>query len=211
MFLPTCALLVSGALLGGCSSDSKSDSTSGTTPPAASTTALPTTPLSTPAVVSTSVPIPTLTPSTSPEPTTSSAEANGTNFGYVKAVDSEKTPPTLTVDYAQLLTGEAADKAAQEDGVIGPGEHIENDYYIRNQNRRLRTFGIASTASVKLLPRQPDGGIDSTETVPRDIPFFLAIYSDDKPPGYEGDVTQIAYNVTLKGGVVTAIDEVFFP
>jgi hypothetical protein len=199
---------------GACNSSSKSPVVAAPSVTASATTTAttgaPTDAASTSVEPTSASPTATLTPSTSPEPTTSSAAANGTNFGYVKTGNSSATPPTLTIDYAQLLTGPAADKAAQEDGVIGPGQHIENDYYIRNKNPKLRTFPISPSATVQLLPRNPDGS-SSSETVAKDVPFFLSVYSASKPPGYDGDVTMLAYNITLHDGVVTAIAEVFFP
>jgi len=67
----------------------------------------------------------------------------------------------LTFDLIQWFQGNAADKAAREDGVIGPGEHIENDIYSRNDSKQLRTFDVDSGAPVTVVwwhkDMDPDG------------------------------------------------------
>ena len=73
-------------------------------------------------------------------------------FGYIVGI--EKTTDgrdALEVDYAQWLFGEEATLAAREDGVIGPDDFIENDYYIRNENPRLRIIPIDDYAFVLLF------------------------------------------------------------
>ncbi len=60
--------------------------------------------------------------------------------GEVTAGSGETVPwpLLLQVDYADWLTGDAANQAAIEDGVIAVGETVPNDYYIRNRNDLLR-------------------------------------------------------------------------
>lgn len=54
----------------------------------------------------------------------------------------------LRINYVDFLTGAEADAAAIADGVIPPGEHVDNDYYVRDNNPRLRVFNISDTAEI---------------------------------------------------------------
>jgi hypothetical protein len=60
------------------------------------------------------------------------------------------TPPdaTLTFDLAEFLTGEAAAQAAAEHGDESPPP---NDYYIVNDNPKLRTMPIAPDATIQAI------------------------------------------------------------
>lgn len=55
--------------------------------------------------------------------------------------------PTLTFDYVQFLTGAAATKAA-----AAHGDTAENDYYVANDNPKLRTFPVSAAIVIKLHP-----------------------------------------------------------
>lgn len=72
------------------------------------------------------------TTTTTPQPasTTSTTRAGETieQFGFVRSM----TGGTLVFDPAEMLTGDEALDAAREDGIIGAGEELPNDFYIRN-------------------------------------------------------------------------------
>ncbi|MEP6477643.1 MAG: hypothetical protein ABJC60_10255, partial [Actinomycetota bacterium] len=75
-------------------------------------------------------------PSTaSPRPSPSPEIEDGKHFVFVKTATTG-TPGTLRFDLAYLLTGEEANQAAQENGDEVP---VPNDYYIVNDNPKLRT------------------------------------------------------------------------
>src|SRR5688572_11617641 len=92
-----------------------------------------------PSVAATSSsPSPSSSPTRSAVPSASASRTDlkdGKHPGYLKSLDTTKL--TLVVDVVQFLTGEAAEKAAKEDGKEA------FDYYIRNQNPLLRTLPIA--------------------------------------------------------------------
>jgi hypothetical protein len=129
----TAAAVLAGALLVGACSGAPSTSggptgASGTTPASSATGA-------------------TAEPST-PVASASPLIEDGKNFAFVKSVDTSTDPATVTYDLAYFLTGDAAAKAAREHGDETPPP---NDYYIVNDNPKLRTVALAPGARVVLL------------------------------------------------------------
>jgi hypothetical protein len=126
---------------------------------------------------------------------------DGNSFGYLKGVDVGGS--TITIDIAELLTGDEAVQAAIEDGVLEPGEtSIDNDYYIRNKNAKLRTAPVAPTATVRTLDDvgSPDLSTSSMTSLAGD----LAERSTNEPDG-------IPIRIVAAGGIVSHVEEVFFP
>lgn len=80
---------------------------------------------------------------------------DGRHFGRIMLVGAVQTPPMLVIDRRQWLTGDAADEAALEDGVIEPGEHVE--YYIRNKSWEWRVVEVSPTVVVRILDREGPG------------------------------------------------------
>lgn len=71
-------------------------------------------------------------------------------FAFVHRLD--RTPDgryTLVVDYAELLTGAEAERAAAQDGEPFPTGF--SGHYIRNRTRSLRTLMVAPYAQIYLL------------------------------------------------------------
>lgn len=64
----------------------------------------------------------------------------------------------VDVDRAEWLTGEAANQAAREDGVIGDGETVPNDYYIRNADTATTRYPVSSEAAI-VLQTAADGPV----------------------------------------------------
>jgi len=100
---------------------------------------------------------------------------NGTvEFSYLTQVGSDE----VVADYAQWMTGEEANQAAIEDGVIAEGETVDNDYYIRNQNPQLRTLPLADNAAINL----PSPAFGSVLNVTVGIDEWLALFAPDGTP-----------------------------
>ena len=129
-----------------------------TTPPASSppATLVPATPPPTPSPVVTPRALPT-------------DLADGKHFAYLKAFSVDHQ--TLTVDVVQFLTGAAAEKAAQEDG------QEAFDYYVRNQNERLRTLSVTKGLLIKVntLTASESGSSSKDVTSPQSrLASFMA-------------------------------------
>jgi hypothetical protein len=109
--------------------------------------------------------------------------------GYVRKFDPDRD--LIVVDLVQVFTGDAAVRAAIEDGMDRDAAQVR-DTYVRNQNDRLRTLEMASNVRLHLI-----GACESTG---REGRFSKLI----KDANY-GDL--FYYTLGVQGGVVQRIDE----
>jgi hypothetical protein len=119
---------------------------------------------------------------------------DGRHFGYLVGFELDSHATAASFDLAQLFTGDAADEAAAQDGVIAPGEQIENDVYIRNVSTRLRRALFRDDATITVV--RCDAGCSS---VPADRATL-----QNRP-------TPVPVLLTVTGGVVVAAEEVYLP
>jgi hypothetical protein len=149
--------------------------------------------------------------SEAPEPTqgttTTTPPAPAERFGYIRSVSAAGPVTTLAFDEAEFLIGKEAQKAAEEDGVIPPGEPVPNDYYIRNPDKSTKTYPIANDAKItaKRCPLCRDGN-------PGELGPFLASFMKGRQTfadPYRGKYSQ--YWLTIEDGRVVAIDEQYVP
>jgi len=117
--------------------------------------------------------------------------ADGRHPVYLKTVDPDQQ--TITFDLIQFFTGEAATKAAAEDGGESPPP---NDYYIRNVNSRLRTLPVRSDApiTVNVLAAQ------STGSSTKDVSVTL-----DELASYFPNSGTAPFWITVEQGQVTRL------
>jgi hypothetical protein len=115
--------------------------------------------------------------------------ADGRYDSYVRKVDPDRD--LIVVDLVQVFTGDAAVRAAIEDGMDRDAAQVR-DTYVRNQNPRLRTLEMASNVQLHLI-----GSCDSSG---REELFSKLI----KDANY-GDL--FYYTLRVQGGVVQRIDE----
>jgi len=131
--------------------------------------------------------------------------ADGRHFGYSNTVDAEASPHTLVFDKADFLTGEEANEAAREDGHLGPGESVPNDYYIRNNNPLLRTLPFEDDVELAVIDWN-----NCCELVQGELEPFAAAFEGHQPAGsYRGSLSP--YWLTVAGGRVVKIEEQYQP
>lgn len=139
-----------------------------------------------------------------PEDTNSPATPlPSSQFAFVERLTFGR-PGTIVLDYAEYLTGTKAAAAAKAHGDESPPP---NDYYIVNDNAKLRTFKIAPDAEVRLVT-SADGTSDPagyTTTVERWAGYFAA--GGDETAA----IRSAGYWVVIDDGVVTAVREQFAP
>lgn len=133
---------------------------------------------------------------------------DGRSFGFIRSVDEDAR--TFAFDLAQWLEGEEADEAYREDNGLSGDEEVENDYYIRNENTRLRTLHLASDAKVRVVGDPPD-------TVEGEWSAFAAAFDSDEVQAFDEDGRASyrgangRYWVTVSDGEVTLIEEQYVP
>jgi hypothetical protein len=173
------------ALGAACSSDGDGDTTATTRRAAATTTAA----TSSPASVAAGCPDQPDSAAGSPPPNQGAALTDGMFFGYITALDAEDLK--LTFDAAQLLTGEAAAKAAAEDG----GE--ASDFWSRNSSKATRTLPLAEDAVVCIS--SPQDIVTNREV---SLPQLNQALGDGEPMAVWIDVRQ---------GTAVRVQQQYFP
>ena len=128
-------------------------------------------------------------------------------FGYLQAIDLDRR--TVSFDAAEFLEGDAADRAARDDGSIGPNEQVPNDYYVRNPDRIYETLPLADQVVVTRL--HCNGGC--REGLPGGLTGLASSFAAQGVPtladDYRGPHSQ--YWLTLERHEVTRIDEQYLP
>jgi hypothetical protein len=106
---------------------------------------------------------------------------------------------TITVDVVQFFTGEAANRAAAEDGQ--QEIPVPNDYYIRNVSNRLRTLQLASAADVALSRNTLHNGVGGDP-----LPVTLAKLAAYAPRFGSG-----VFWITVTDAKVQRLEELYLP
>lgn len=96
--------------------------------------------------------------------TTTETEAEGipappaerSAFGRIASLEQDEGRWVMRFDPAWFLSGETANVAAAEDGVIEAGEPVPNDNYVLDESDRLLTYLVADDADVRVLTRAGD-------------------------------------------------------
>jgi hypothetical protein len=130
---------------------------------------------------------------------------DGEHFGFVESVDAEGE--TMVFDLAYFLTGEAANEAAAERGFEVP---VPNDYFIVNDNPKLRTLAFAPDLQLALL----DWNHCCDEFFDGDLTTFATAIDTGEQVTvgdevYLGALSQ--YWLTVNDGIVVRIEEQYLP
>jgi len=130
---------------------------------------------------------------------------DGEHFGFVESVDVEGQ--TSVFDLAYFLTGEEANEAAADRGFEVP---VPNDYFIVNDNPKLRTLALSPDLQLALLDWNHccDTFFEGDLTT-----FATAIDTGEQvtvgDDVYLGALSQ--YWLTVNDGVVIRIEEQYLP
>ena len=129
---------------------------------------------------------------------------DGRFFGYIDAANAK--PATIHFDVAQFFYGASVQDAAETDRVVRPGEPVSNDHYERNSAQAARTLRLAPdvqvTASAPVTRLLAKPGARPT------LDEFVAAFGR-RPDRLSA--TGGPFWVTIRDGVVTRIDEQYFP
>lgn len=85
-----------------------------------------------------------------------------TQYGHIRSLTRRGSRFELRFDPAWWLSGATANRAAVEDKVIQPGETVPNDYYIRDETKRLLTYIVPTSARVTVITNPQVKGLRIT-------------------------------------------------
>lgn len=128
---------------------------------------------------------------------------DGRHFGYIKSVSEREL--NVVIDIAEFLSGDEAQEAAEEAGVVEEGEPVPNDYYILNVNPQLRRVPLAPAVAVRIL----DLATGTVATKEIDLPTFARIFQ--RPKGSEVGHLRSGYWVTIVNGEIVDVEEQYVP
>jgi hypothetical protein len=111
--------------------------------------------------------------------------------GFVKKIDGDTA---VTMDLVEFLTGDAAAKAWKKKYPDSDEDVPPNDYFIVNDNTKVRVLPLASSVVVKVV--SPDSPVADKKIPPADLDEFL---------------DNIMFWFTVKGGKVSQIEQQFLP
>ncbi len=146
---------------------------------------------------------PTAPATTGDTPSTDTGIEDGRFFTFLEEATLKSGTYYLTADYAQLLTGDEAAAAATAAGDESPPP---NDYYIVNENQKLRSLPVASNVKVLLSTWEPHVTAEGYPVEFSEWRDMVNGVNDDFPRA-----TMVPYWVTIKGGKVTKIAEQYLP
>ncbi|MBI3648944.1 MAG: hypothetical protein HY240_09385 [Actinobacteria bacterium] len=147
----------------------------------------------------TSPPAVTASPSTesSPEPSL----PDGRHFVYAHAVRMKGGVQQMHFDLAYFLTGDAATQAAKDHGDEHPPP---NDYYIVNDNPKLRWLPLSPGVKVRYIPADK-----CCDLVMGNLDAFAASINGTAMTDYSG--RQVPWWITVKGGQIVKIEQQYLP
>jgi hypothetical protein len=149
---------------------------------------------------------PSATASATPSPEGIEPELeDGRHFGLIGSVDLDGL--AVEFDLAYFLTGEEANAAAEERGDEVP---VPNDYYIVNDNPKLRTLGVAPNLEIVLY----DWERCCDETIVGSLEGLAEAINGGEPVTVDGHLYQgplSPYWLTVEDGAVTRIEEQYLP
>jgi hypothetical protein len=100
------------------------------------------------------------------EPSGLAAPRQRVQFGHIRALKRVGDRYELAFDPALLLTGETANRAAAEDGVVEVGEPVPNDNYVVDESKRTYIYLVADDVKVTLLVRSsPEDWAPTSESL----------------------------------------------
>jgi hypothetical protein len=142
----------------------------------------------------------TVRPAPGPEAAATPVIEDGRHAVFLTGLDVGAR--TIEFDLIQWLTGEDAREAYTADHPDDPG-YPPNDYYIVNENPRLRVLPVAGDVTVTVL----DHGFEPMHIAVEDLPGFLAgdAFPDDQSLWHN------PFWLTVNGDTIAAIQEQYIP
>lgn len=126
-------------------------------------------------------------------------------MGFIKSIREKDGKRYVTIDYAEMLTGEAALEAARAAGDIGPDEDLPNDYYISNPGSDKREFEVSLEAAITTSSWHGE----MNQPVTWDV--FTSFWSVSPPDQEASFLRDSPWWIERDGQTVVKIDEQYLP
>jgi hypothetical protein len=127
------------------------------------------------------------------------------SYGYITGAYSQNGKNFIDIDYADVLTGDAATQRAIMDGaqvdqngnLIWPGgEAVNTEWYVVNSNPKIRTFELSESCSIQIF--------GATQMLDVNFEEFQARLTDF---GYDYYQTYMFVWIDVHDGLVVSIEE----
>jgi len=129
-------------------------------------------------------------------------------YGHIRSLARDGDLYTLRFDPALLLSGLTANKAAEEDGAVEPGEPVPNDNYVVDEGHRTFTYVVPDGAKVTVLTRKGDAAqLGATPVTVAELAKIVQGSSDIEL--YEPLATGVW--ITVDGDLVRSLDQQYRP
>ena len=128
-------------------------------------------------------------------------------YGYLRSLVRSGSAYRMRFDPAFWLSGETANRAAVEDGVLAPGDAVPNDYYIRNESKKQLDYTVPRNARATIVTN-PAGGLRSTRIA---VSELAAIVKGQNPKGRKLYGPDLGYWARIAVDRVLALDQQYQP
>ena len=126
-------------------------------------------------------------------------------MGFVQAAWEEGGTRYISIDYAEMLTGQEAVDAAHDAGDLPLDQDwVDNDYYISNVNPMLRDFAVSD--SVSITTATFESVMD--QSIGWDV--FERFWTEFPPEGGE-HMSEMPWWIERDGNTIVSIDEQYLP
>lgn len=147
-------------------------------------------------------------PTTVVEPAPVADLPDGKWFGFV-TVNGDNGPTLVTIDLAEILTGEEARKAAVDAGVIEEGEDVPNDFFIHDPDDEVEALTLADDAVIRVLSGMTPETYLTIDAATLES-LFNGSYSGEPVYGISPDLAA-PMDITVEDGFITIIESVYLP
>jgi hypothetical protein len=141
----------------------------------------------------------------SPSATASAVLPDGRSPAFLTSIDPGKQ--TVTFDLIEFLTGDAAKKAWQKANPGSGEDGPEDDYFIVNDNPKLRTLPVS--ASVQILVVDLTGA--GVQSKPITFAAAPAYFAAQKPNTSDHKLAYNPFWLTVQNGQIVKMEEQFLP
>lgn len=124
------------------------------------------------------------------------------DFGYISEMVQRDGRWQITIQYAEMLEGEEAQKAAEKDGAVPKGEPLEGDFYIRDADSEPGIFFADEQTVIELAD-----GPEKTHAIP--LAEFSAHFLKKSDENIA--ITESPYWFTLQGDRILKIEQPYLP